>query len=263
VRNSNSAHSGHRRRVALLVTIVASICGSLVSILGATAHASVSAPVRAGDLIIVEADNPLKELTRGGSATKFTLRLAAEESCPGDSANDQWRIQSFLIPAADDPVALSYGEQGPDGDGRWPLYDLATHPFVHILTLPNTQVGLPGRIDAMPVFSFVLFPPGTLPDGHYRLGIACTYFRETAKYWDTELVLTTSPDDEPGQLDWRLANAPDTAENDNGSGSSTTLWLVLGAGVLGAVALTFILWQRSARRTTPLLKEQHEVSASR
>jgi hypothetical protein len=255
VRNTISAHLGHLKRVALLVSIVASICG-VQSILAATAHATVSAPVRAGDLIIVEADNPLKELTHGGSATQFTLRLSVEESCPGDSANDQWRIQSFLIPAADDPVALNYGEQGPDGDGLWPLYDLATHPFVHILTLPNNVAGLPGRIDAMPEFSFVLFPPGTLPDGHYRLGIACTYFRETAKYWDTELVITASPDDQPGQLTWRLANAPVAPETVDKSGSSAFVWISLGAGFLGAVALTFILWQRSARRTTPLLKEQ-------
>jgi hypothetical protein len=260
---SSTTHAGHRRRSTALVIAVLSFCVPMVSVLDATAHASVDAPVRVGDVQIVEQDNPAKQLSHGGSATKFSLRLVPDEACPGDSANDQWRVQSFLIPAADDPLTLHYGEQGPDGVGQWALYDVATHPFAHILTLPNTQLGLPGRIDAMPTFDFVVFPPGTLRDGRYRLGIACTYFRETAKYWDTQIILTTSPDDQPAQLTWRLVGTPVTSETESGRGSSTTVWLVLVAGLLGAVSLAFILWQRNARRTTSLSKEHHEISASR
>lgn len=241
------------RCILVLVTIVFS-GGSTALLFGTTALATTTSPVDAGDVVVVDASNPLKELDHGGSATKFTLRLPADASCPGDSENDQWRVQSFLVPATDDPGALHYGEIAPEGDGLWALYSLDTHAFVHILTLANSQPGLPGRIETLPAFSFVLFPPGTLPDGHYRLGIACTLFRATAKYWDTELILTTSPDDQPGQLVWRVAGANADAPRSS-AGSSDGRWAVVGVGVLGVAALIFVLRLRADRRSRPLLKE--------
>jgi hypothetical protein len=243
----------HISRVALLLTVAAVSC-SAVFLIGATAHATVTSPVDAGQLVVVDADNPSKVLTHGGSATKFSFRLPPGASCPGDSENDQWRVQSFLVPSTYDPGALRYGEIAPDGQGLWALYSLDTHAFVHILTLPNSQPGQPGIIDALPAFSFVLFPPGTLPDGTYRVGIACTYFRDTAKYWDTQFVLTRSSDDQPGQLEWRVAGAS-TATTTSGSRSSGIRWVFVGIGILAVAALTSIVWQRTARRTRPLLKE--------
>jgi len=106
----------------------------------------------------------------------------------------------------------------------------------------------------IPTFSFVLFPPGTLPDGRYRVGIACTYFRKTAKYWDTELDLTTSATDQPGNLVWRVVGLPDTPKSS--SDSSIGRWAGVAAAVVGVTALALVLWQRSARRTKRLLKEQ-------
>ena len=236
------------RRILLVVTAAISVCGSATLLPAITARASVPPPVDAGDLVVVDAGNPSKELTHGGSATKFTFRLPADASCPGDSENDQWRVQSYLVPATYDPGTLHYGDIAPEGNGLWALYSLDTHAFVHILTLPNSQAGLPGRIDTLPAFSFVLFPPGTLPDGHYRVGIACTLFRATAKYWGTEFIVTTSPNDQPGQLEWRVAGVP-SGTTKGSSGSTGTGWALVGVGVLGIAAVTFTLWQRNARRT--------------
>jgi hypothetical protein len=240
------------RRNVMLVAIAIALGGSTALVLGPTARASVASPVDAGEVVVVDATNPSKELTHGGSATKFSLRLPADATCPGDSAHDQWRVQSFLVPATDDPANLVYGVVTPDGDGRWSLVDGETHPFINVLTPENSQAGLPGQIGAIPAFSFVLFPPGTLPDGRYHVGIACTYFAKTAKYWDTELVMTTSPDDVPGQLTWRVTDAPKVAGD---SGNSAGRWVALGSGCLAIVILMFVLWQRSARQTRPLLKE--------
>ena len=249
------AHPGSWRRRVLLAGVAVSVGLSTPTFLTASAQATtpVGPPVRAGDLVLVDATNPNHELTNGGSATRFTLRLPADATCPGDSENDQWRVQSFLVPATDDPGALHYGEIGPDGDGRWAMYSEDTHAFVHILTLANSQAGQPGRIDTMPTFSFVLFPPGTLPDGRYRVGIACTWFRTTAKYWDTVLVLTTSPTDTPGNLVWRVAEPPHTSKNE--PNSSFGRWAVVGAGLLGVVAITLVLSRRNGRRIRPLAKE--------
>lgn len=229
--------------IVLLMTLLA----------GSTASATVGSPVNAGRVVVTDASVSSRELTQGRSATQFTLRLPPGAGCPGDSANDQWRVQSFIVPSTDDPGALRYAEVAPAGDGRYALYDVFTAPFVHILTDANSGPGRPGVISPLPALSFAVFPPGTLPAGRYRIGIACTLFRETAKYWDTEIVITQSPGDEPGQLTWRLAAVPAViASSDQGSNQ----WLLPSVGVLGAAALGLLLWRRSTHTsTTPLSKE--------
>jgi hypothetical protein len=203
----------------------------------------------AGEVVVVEADNLAKELTGGGSATVFTLRLPDGASCPGDSANDQYRVQSFIVPSADDPGIFTYGSIKPDGEGRWALYGVDTRPFVHALTERNDGAGLPGRIGGLPPLSFAVFPPGELPEGAYRIGVACTRFRKTERYWDTELMLLTGPDDEPGQLRWHLASV----DPSSGDGSSGATGLAL---VAAAAALVAFLARRSTRRRAPLVSKE-------
>jgi hypothetical protein len=247
--------SARRRRLALLVTAAVAVVGSSLPLFASTTHASVGAPVHAGAVVVVDPSDPTKALSHGGSATKFTLRVPASATCPGDSAHDQWRVQSFLVPVNDDPAKLVYGLVTPDGDGRWSLVDGETHPFINALTLANSVAGEPGQIPNMPTFSFVLFPPGTLPDGRYRVGIACTYFAKTAKYWETELVIASSPNDRPGQLVWSTADVPLPSTTVHGSGSSIAQWAAVGAGVCAVAALTLAFRQRNARRTRSLVKE--------
>jgi hypothetical protein len=210
--------------------------------------ATIDAPVRSGDVVVVSSTDGSHELTHGGSATKFSLRLPPGAACPGDSANDQWRVQSFVVPATDDPSTFKYTSVAPAGDGRYALYDVQTHPLINSLTQENLAPGQPGVIPAIPPLSFAVFPPGTLPSGTYRVGIACTLFRATAKYWDTQLVLTATPSDKPGQLEWRLASVPATAINDSSNGSS--LWIVaaVAAGVAVAGALGWFFWRPSTRK---------------
>ncbi len=209
--------------------------------------ATVAAPVRSGDVVVVDSGDGSHELTHGGSATKFSLRLPTGAACPGDSANDQWRVQSFVVPATDDPVTFKYTSVAPAGDGRYALYDVQTHPLINSLTQENLAPGQPGVIPAIPPLSFAVFPPGTLPSGTYRVGIACTLFRETAKYWDTELLLTATPSDKPGQLVWRLASVSANAINDSSHGSS--LWIIpAAAGVIGAAVLGWFFWRRNTRK---------------
>jgi hypothetical protein len=211
--------------------------------------ASVDAPVRSGDVVVVSSSDGSHELTHGGSATKFSLRLPAGAACPGDSANDQWRVQSFVVPATDDPSIFKYTSVAPAGDGRYALYDVETHPLINNLTQENLAPGQPGVIPAIPPLSFAVFPPGTLPSGTYRVGIACTLFRATAKYWDTQLVLTATPSDKPGQLVWRLASVPATAVNDPSNGSSVWIIVAVAAGGALAAALGWFFWRSSSRNT--------------
>lgn len=211
----------------------------------ASAAAAAGEPVRAGDVVVVDSNDGSQALTHGKSETEFSLRLPQGAACPGDSANDQWRFQSFMIPAADALGTLHYNVGGPDGPGQYPLFQVSTSPMVDGLTNQNTRPGEPGVIPAIPPLSFGAFPPGLLPSGTYRIGIACTLSRQTAMYWDTEVVITSSASDRPSQFVWRL---PDVPESVNASNSGSSSWLLLvGVSALGVVALAWFLRPRPAR----------------
>jgi len=244
---------GSRTRRSVAVALGAAWM-AVPTVAGAQTPGQVGAPERAGDVAVVEVTDLSRALLEGGSATEFTLRLPSGASCPGDSANDQWRVQSFVVPAADDPGTLYYGSQGPDGVGRYALYLVSTRPYVHMLTQQNDRAGQPGRISVPPPLSFGVFPPGTLQPGRYRIGIACTYLRKTAVYWDAEIDLAAAPGDAPAQLTWRVVDEPDLSRMTGSEESQRRTAFIVG-GVLAAVAATLMAWQRHARSRTLASKE--------
>jgi hypothetical protein len=205
---------------------------------------------RAGDAAVVAAGDHGATLDHGGSTTTFTIALPSGADCPGDSEHEQWRVQSFLVPIGDDPGTLRYGIVGPQGTNQYALYDVDTHPFVDVLTPPNAVSGRHGAIPAIPAIDFAVFPPGLLPPGRYRVGIACTLFRVTATYWDTEIVIAADVADHPAQLTWRSAAATTGSGNSTGAGSRLTSIPVLLVAVLaaaGATAGTIAVRRRSRR----------------
>jgi hypothetical protein len=222
------------RQASKYVLAAVSIAVTGLSLSMPTAWAATVDPVRSGDAVVVASSDGSHELTHGQSATQFSLRLPSGAACPGDSANDQWRVQSFMIPAADNPANLGYNVAGPDGKGQFALYAVNTSPLVDSLTNQNTSPGEPGVIPAIPPLSFAAFPPGVLPAGTYRIGIACTLSRKTANYWDTEIVITSSPSDKPSQFVWRLPNEPDSV---NHPAKGSTRLLPVGIGGLAGVAV--------------------------
>jgi hypothetical protein len=264
------------RRVALLRrwsrVLVALAIGACAVSLPASANAvtppvntvdtSGIVPIRSGDVQIVDPVRRGTELQRGGSSTEFTLEPPAASQCPGDSEHDSWRVQTFMVPADVDPGTLVY-VIGPNGEGQYPVFDKFTEPYVDRLTIANDSAGLPARIDALPPMNFAVFPPGLLPDGTYRIGIACSYFSATANYWDTQIIITSSPDDEPAQFVWRLAGAPATVP-DSDSDQKSRLWLVpVLAGVAGLGG--WFVWNRNRRnlRTTDTASTTHNTSNTR
>ncbi len=245
-RTDGVSHARDAARFALSAILMV----ALASWLGATgASAATVQPVRSGDAVIVDGNDGSGEITHGQSATQFSLRLPQGAACPGDSANDQWRFQSFMVPASDTPDTLHYNVAGPDGSGQYALFQVSTSPLVDVLTNQNAGPGEPGVIPALPPLSFAAFPPGVLPAGTYRIGVACTLSRQTADYWDTEIVTTSSPSDKPSQFVWRLATAP-ASVNDSHAGSSGWL-LPVGLAVLGAAALAWYLLKRRGRNAMP------------
>lgn len=190
---------------------------------------------RVGDVSIVAAANRGKVLTDGGSATLFSLHLSGDDECPGDSEHDQWRVQSFFVPATADPATLHYGVVGPEGKDQYSLFDERTNSYTDVLLQANVSPGEVAQMADLPAFGLGVFPPGSLPAGRYRLGIACTYFRDTATYWDTTITVTDSASDEPGGFVWR-ADAPAPAAGSAADGSDSK-----GPLVGGAIALVLLI----------------------
>ena len=234
------------------VAIGVGVCAIGLMITGAASAASVS-PVDSGDVVIVDANDPSKPLTRGDGNTAFLVRVPQGAVCPGDSFNDQWRIQSFMVPAGDDIGALSYGVIGPEGPQQLALFgaDAAASSFANILTPANAVAGQPGRIETPPPFSLAIAAGELVPSGRYRLGLACTFFGATTLYWDTEIEVTGAANGEPGDLAWTLPGV-DAEPKEDDDGLST----VPVVGAVGAIAIGgFMLSRNVSKRANNRSKE--------
>ena len=236
-----------RRRAAIIAFVLA--CGSaqLTWPVAIDAATPVGKPVDSGAVRITDPYDESKAVTHGGAETEFTVRPPAGATCPGDSANDQWRVQSFIIPSTDDPAQIQYGAIGPEpvGNGRYALFEVNTEPFVHQLTVRNPVAGMPGVIAAVPPLSFEVIAGQHIPGGTYRMGIACTYFGATALYWDTDVVLTEGTDNKVGSFRWRLASEPASVNRaDDDSSTSAAAIVGIAIAVLIVAAGCFVLIRR-------------------
>jgi len=241
------------RRAFQTLPVVAAIF--TVGMSGTVTNAAVPVPDDSGDIVIVKAGDPSKELAHGDGSTAFVVRLPIGAVCPGDSLHDQWRIQSFMVPANTDIGTLAYGVIGPEGPHQLALFgaDEAAGSFTNILTPANSFAGQPGRIDTPPPFNLAIAAGEKVPSGSYRIGIACTYFGMTALYWDAEIHVDAASDGEPQQLTWELAGvAPAPADQDeNGPNPAFAL---AGVGVitaLGFVVKRNVLSRSSNRSEEP------------
>ncbi len=235
--------------------VPALLCGLAVSVslaLGASAAAqepvTAGPAVDAGDVVVVAADDPTRALEGGGSASEFTLRPPLDASCPGDSASENWRISSFIIPAEDDPTELVIGPFAPEGDGRWPLYKANTSAYINEALEQDFERGNPARILPLPPLSFAVFPTDILPPGRYTIGLVCSQWKVADRYWDTDIEIIADPGDEPGRFRWSVVDPPEGASSLDGDDASSTVWWWLGgAGVL----LVVVAFLRPRGRSDP------------
>jgi hypothetical protein len=211
-------------------------------------------PRDAGSVVVT--DPQQRPLSEGASATLFSLDLPDGAACPGDTANDDWRVQGFMIPVDDDPATIRYGVIGPEGE-QFPLFAFDTRPFAHQFTEVAAAPGEPGVIPALPALTFGVFTPGDVPPGTYRIGVACTFFRQTADYWDTEIVIELDPSDELAGFRWSVPNAPDGAIDATDTGGGVSGWLLLAAGLGGAAALLALAGVVAGRRRAGTTDSTH------
>jgi hypothetical protein len=184
-------------------------------------------------------------ITAGGSATPFTLRLPSAAACAGDSAHGEFRVQSYMVPAAVDPGALTFGSTGPipntfGANFRQPLYGPTKSGYVNAQTANADHPTDPGTIVNVPAFSFDVFRPGDVPAGTYNVGLACTKGPASAKqltaYWNTTMVIAASASD-PAGLTWSVPGAAPVSAASAASGATTSPTLAT-VGAAGAAATT-------------------------
>jgi hypothetical protein len=187
-------------------------------------------------VVVVAGDGPNagKQISDGKGSTSFSFLPQGKSECQGDSAEGNYRIQSFIVPQTVDPKSLTFESTKPAGEGNWALYDVNTRPYVQDLTSVAVAPGKPGRIDSIPQLSFAVFPPGTLAPGLYKMGIACSLMNDATRIWETTIEITEDLNDSPANIRWTVIGGV-TAE-----GGSTNPVPLLALGVV-SVALAFFL----------------------
>ncbi len=225
---------------------IALLASGVWALSGSAAHAG--DPVDGGRAII--------DPTEGGSRTAFTLQIPDGATCSGDSANDSYRVNSYMVPAAVEPASVTFDGLGPtplafeDYDTfRQPLFDRESNSYVSAQTADALEPGLPGPIINIPEFDLAVYEPGDLPAGRYHIGIMCTLFNEVVTIWDTEIVVSDAPDDEPAQIRWRVADDTGGVGGDD-TGASAPVIAALAAAASG-VALLVARTRRRPRQATP------------
>ena len=237
-------------RCTLASIVTALVCGAPM----ASAQPDLGPSRDAGALQLVDvAGRPLRS---GNSETPVARALPDGVTCPGDSANDGWRWQTFIVPEGVDIGTLEYGGIGPVGDGQKALYDTTARYLSHQNLLPNTAAGQPAKLPTIPFINFSAFPEGYFPTGKYSVGVACTLDRRTATYWHTGFEIEeTSVDGGVAGFRWTAPAAPAGAV-DAPLGDPFN-WRPLAGGVIATVALgaALVLWRSARARPAPHSKE--------
>lgn len=213
-------------------------------------------------MLVVDADGQVLEGGRGD--TPFSVALAGPDECPGDSARDQYRIDSYMVPVDLDPAEIPFTGTGPMppafrayDDFRMPLYKLDSNPYAAELTAQATEPKGPGAIPPLGAFSFSFYVPtpgmdadypGGLPSGEYRIGLACTYAGRITNLWETTIEVVARPDEESVAVSWKVTGSqPADLETPSEQSALRPAYLLVAFSI--AMAVVAVLLRRSARRS--------------
>lgn len=202
-----------------------------------------------GDVRLVNVDGQI--VNSGSGTTSFFILVPEDSTCPGDSANDQWRTHSFLVPEVDDVLTLWFGSTGPEPPwqaDRYPMFENQNGlPLSQMMLARNAVPGLPGRVEQSGETSFRVHAENDIVSGRYRIGVACAYFRQTTQYWDLVVEVTSGSDSKPEQLRWKVVEAAGTVVPESPAEQDSLLSGVLitfGALVIGALVISARLSRR-------------------
>lgn len=249
MRQGSSTSVAPRLVAVMIATAVAASFLSIGSASGSAGPVNTVDPSKVagdvGDVVLIGLDgDPIRS---GDGSTRFFVRLPEGATCPGDSVNDQWRVNTFLIPAAQDPLDVLFGSSGPEPpwtSGMYPLFDNSNNlPLVFSMLRRNTTAGRPGLIETVPETGFSVVADNQFPGGDYRLGIACAYFAQTTQFWDTAIKMSAAPG-----VTWALSGTATPPSTDSDSSSQSWIW-VLASGAVAVLGL--LMWRRRRASTLP------------
>lgn len=219
------------------------IAGCALMVCSTPARPAIAADGAAGTAQVTGQGGGL--ISSGGSSTNFSLRLPKAAACNRDSAHGNYRVQSYMVPASDDPSGLTFRSQGPLGSGQRPLYDTFTSAYVNAQTANADPEDGPGVIVDIPMFNYAVFGPGDISPGPYNIGIACTLMGKVDGYWNARTTVTSESGDKPAGFSWQLADGQGTP-----TGRPRTGWILGGAALAAAGGL--FLWGRRRAAAVPM-----------
>jgi hypothetical protein len=164
------------KRVLATSAAVAAVGGALI-IPAASAGASAPGTAPAGTVTLPSGSIAL--------ASTWTMTPPPGTVCPADSASGGSRWQTFIAPASTDPVTLTFNVSGPTVANSYPLFDATQNPINNKGTAAAS-----GLITPINPYSLSALPPGTLPDGAYNVGYACTIGGQVIDFTSTGLGVT-------------------------------------------------------------------------
>lgn len=192
----------------------------------------------AGSVVMVDPLNDAREYTRGDTTSAFTLRLPEGAACPGDSANDGWRVQTFIVPTGTDLSQLQFLALRPASEApleQRSLREINGGIYTQQMTQANTVAGDPGIVLGLPPLTFAYFEAGTFPPGSYQIGVACTTPDWVVRrYWNSEIEFESAPEIDPGGMRWTFLGDGVTPVEGDG-------FPVFAIGVAGAAGLGLLL----------------------
>jgi len=185
----------------------------------------------------------LTPLHSGGSATPFGVALPPGAACPGDSAHDGYRVDSYLVPKGASPTEANYGTGIPS---RWWGYFSSYGQYVGAANTAEgtgAVIGLPNSFTWTRLTAAELLPGG-VHSATWEGGIACADVHgKVTTFWNTEIVFTADPSD-PGGFTWRVVH-----EGAVPSPSDTGLWVGVGLLVVASLSAAYALHLRRRGRS--------------
>lgn len=248
-------HDAVRRRVARdLARVGAACCALMVGVSALTyldgGDAAFAAATNAGTFQLVgtaDSASSGEVLTTGGSATAFAIDLPDGAACTGDTTNDSYRVQTYMVPGSTDPATITFSSTGLTSPGqganlRQPLYDTNRTKVINRNTAPKDAPGQGGLIVGLPGFDYTVYQSGkttAVPPGTYNIGVACTLGPagpdQLDKFWNLQITIAADENDQPSGFTWTVVaqDTGTTTTTTSGGGATTST-----AGTGGSTSTT-------------------------
>jgi hypothetical protein len=222
-------------RATTLVGLALVLCPGVLLVLPARQSSAADTNHSPGAAFADGTGNPI---TGGNESTQFTLQTPAQSACPGDTATQQFTVNSYLVPDASPETYLSVNYPGgtPTGPGGVVYDDLTAPdftPYVSEQTQPAVAPSVTGLLPSPALLTFDVYDGffGAtynrsnniyLTPGLWDVGLACADKNgNVTDTWNAQVMFSNPPANDPGGFTWTVVNGGGTTTTTS-VGNSTT-----------------------------------------